>query len=330
MNTTATRIQGATKRRANLWHPRPGTGRATFPRRNGSAGRAVAPTARFVLVVIGVLVISGAGPAARQLAAYEETIDGTVVSFDMMPVPGGTVTIADPSSPDGERVVEVEPFWMGKTEVTWDEFDIWMLGLDTEPERRAGIDAESRPSRPYGAPDRGFGHAGFAAISVTFQAAERYAEWLSEKTGETYRLPTRAEWQLACLANLGKQGATAAAGGDSPDEAPEAPVPYPDLDDYAWHAGNAERTTHPVATKEPGALGIFDMLGNAGEWASNPEGDPALHGGTYRDEPPELRCSARAEQERSWNERDPQIPKSSWWLSDGPFAGFRLVRPGED
>lgn len=278
---------------------------------------------RILLVGMGIVVLFGAAPTARQFEPYSETIAGTVVSFDMMPVPSGTVTITDPEAPGGERVVDVAPFWMGKTEVTWDEFDVWLLGLDTEPQRRAGIDAESRPSRPYGAPDRGFGHAGFAAISVTFHAAQSYAEWLSAKTGKHYQLPTWAEWQLACLSNLG----TGSAAGPADD--PGAPSPTT-LETQAWYGDNASRATHAVATKAVGALGIFDLLGNAGEWASNAGGDPALHGGTYRDDSNDISCAARAEQERSWNERDPQIPKSAWWLSDGPFAGFRLVRDGGD
>jgi formylglycine-generating enzyme required for sulfatase activity len=52
-----------------------------------------------------------AAPAAAQ--AYRETIAGTVVSFEMVPVPGGTVTVA------GQKV-EVKPFFIGRTEVTWD------------------------------------------------------------------------------------------------------------------------------------------------------------------------------------------------------------------
>ena len=279
---------------------------------------------RLLVFAMCVVVISGAGSVPQRLEPYSETIAGTLVSFDMMPVPGGVVSITDPETPDANRLVEVAPFWIGKTEVTWDELDVWMLGLDTEPERRAGIDAESRPSRPYGAPDRGFGHAGFAAISVTFHAAQSYAEWLSEKTGRSYRLPTRAEWQLACLANLGIDAMSESAG-----DAPGA-VGAEALEAQAWHAGNAGATTHAVGTKLPGALRIFDMLGNVGEWASDAEGSPALHGGTYRDAPSEVNCFTRAEQQRSWNERDPQIPKSTWWLSDGPFAGFRLVRDGSD
>ena len=73
---------------------------------------------RSVLVGMGVVVISGAGSPARQLEPYSETIAGTMVSFDMMPVPGAAVTITGPRAPGSERVVEVAPFWMGKTEVT--------------------------------------------------------------------------------------------------------------------------------------------------------------------------------------------------------------------
>lgn len=146
---------------------------------------------RSLLVGMFVVVVSAAGSSARQFEQYREPIAGTLVGFDMMPVSGGTVTIPDPAAPSGGLLVEVAPFWIGKTEVTWDEFDVWMLALDIEPERRGGIDAESRPSRPYGAPDRGFGHAGFAAISMTFHAAQSYAEWLSEKTGKQYRSTLR-------------------------------------------------------------------------------------------------------------------------------------------
>jgi formylglycine-generating enzyme required for sulfatase activity len=241
---------------------------------------------------------------------YTESIAGTTVTFDMVPVPGGTMSLHDALAPGGRSTrVDVSPFWVGKTEVTWDEYDVWMLRLDVEPAQRAGIDAESRPSRPYGAPDRGFGHAGFAAISVTYQAATRYTEWLSDKTGRRYRLPTWAEWQIARLKDIDAGGGV-----------------DPALDDRSWHAENAGGTTHAVSSLQPGTLGLFDILGNAGEWAVNQFGDPALYGGHYRTAPDELFCGTSATQDDSWNERDPQIPKSSGWLSDGPFAGFRVVR----
>lgn len=55
---------------------------------------------------------------------------------------------------------------------------------------------------------------------------------------------------------------------------------------------------------------------------------PALvtRGGSFRSGADDVGPAARAEQDEYWNERDPQLPKSRWWLSDGPFVGFRLVR----
>ena len=101
-----------------------------------------------------------AGTAAQGAPqAYRESIAGTVVSFEMVPVPGGTVTVAG-------QTVEVKPFLIGRTEVTWDMYDVFALGLDT-PKSGEGADAIARPSQPYGAPDYGWGHAGYPVISVT-------------------------------------------------------------------------------------------------------------------------------------------------------------------
>ena len=54
------------------------------------------------------------------------------------------------------------------------------------------------------------------------------------------------------------------------------------------------------------------------------DGSRVTRGGAYRDTI--VRPDVRARQTSRWNETDPQIPKSRWWLSDGPFVGFRLVR----
>ena len=91
------------------------------------------------------------------------------------------------------------------------------------------------------------------------------------------------------------------------------------------------------------------MLGNVSEWVmdqydenyftkmkevnADPQLKPAsrhpglLKGGSYVDVATELRCANRTKWLPEWNRRDPQIPKSKWWLTDAAFAGFRLVRP---
>ena len=220
----------------------------------------------------------------------------------MVPVPGGTVTL------DGQPVT-VAPFHIGRTEVTWDMYDVFALRLD-EPKGAPRADAIARPSQPYGAPDYGWGHAGYPAISIAQPAALAFTKWLSARTGRTYRLPTEAEWVRA--AELAAANASSAA-----------------RDAITWHRGNAKDTTHPVGKRKPDALGLFDLFGNAAEWVVTPDDDFVTRGGSFRDALEHTGPAARALQDDTWNERDPQLPKSSWWLSDGPFVGFRLVSPAE-
>lgn len=255
----------------------------------------------FLTFLIGVFVVTAG--AARQAPNYQQSVPGSLVTFEMVLVPGGQVTM------DGATVT-VAPFYMGRTEVTWDLYDVFALGVDGGAARdRGAADATARPSNPYGAPDYGWGHQGYAAISIARPAADAFSNWLSETTGRRYRLPTEAEWvHAAALAAAGVKGT-------GPDR----------WDAVAWHLGNSGRTTHPVATKAADALGLFDLFGNAAEWVATRDEAFVVRGGSFLDRPETLGPTARREQDDSWNDRDPQLPKSQWWLSDGPFVGFRLV-----
>lgn len=253
------------------------------------------------LVSIALLAAAPA-PRAPQAAPpsssapERDTIPGTTIGFEMVPVPSGTVVV------DG-TTVEVAAFYIGRTEVTWDMYDVFALASDTA----AGSgDAIARPSRPYSAPDYGWGHAGYPAISIARTGAQAFAAWLSARTGRKYRLPTEAEWARAA--------ALAAPGGSTP------------IDALAWHEGNSGGKTHPVGARKSDALGLFDLFGNAAEWVTTPDDRLVTRGGSIYTAPDKVGPSARAVQEDWWNERDPQIPKSRWWLSDGPFVGFRVVR----
>lgn len=252
-----------------------------------------------------LLLAAAALAPATAAAQVRDSIPGTLVRFELVAVPGGRVTV--PGS-DGPRAVEVQPFLIGRHEVTWDAYDPFAFGPGSGG-ARGSADAVSRPSRPYGAPDYGFGHAGFPAISVTRNAAEAYCRWLSERTGRRYRLPTEAEWVRA---------AELAAGAG-----PFTPARREAL---AWHRGNARNKSHPAGAKRADALGLRDLFGNVAEWVASDDGRAVTRGGSWRDRPDSVGPAARAVQDESWSERDPQIPKSPWWLSDGPFVGFRLVR----
>jgi formylglycine-generating enzyme required for sulfatase activity len=245
---------------------------------------------RSPIVPAAVIATALATVVASQPSAYRESIPGTLVAFDMVLVPGD------------------DPFYIGRTEVTWDMYDVFALALDA-PKKTGGADAIARPSQPYGAPDYGWGHAGYPAISVTRSAAEAFCAWLSTKTGNTYRLPTEAEWTRA---------ASAAAG--------SGVMSHDRRDALAWHRGNASGRTHPAAARTADALGLFDLFGNAAEWVTTSDETLVTRGGSFRDPVDAVGPDARAVQDDSWNERDPQLPKSRWWLSDGPFVGFRLVR----
>jgi formylglycine-generating enzyme required for sulfatase activity len=164
----------------------------------------------------------------------------------MVVVPAGMFLMG---SPDGEKdrgpdegpqrtVTLAKPFAVGKTEVTFEEFDACVAAA-----------ACQRPS------DSNFGRGTRPVINVSWDDVKGYAAWLSRMTGKDYRLLTEAEWEYAARAG----STTRWSFGD--DEA--------QLGDYAWLASNAETKIHPVGQKKPNAFGLYDMQGNVYEWVED-------------------------------------------------------------
>src|SRR3989440_7313132 len=191
---------------------------------------------RLTLLSLTALVASFALPAlAEEPKTTSETIPGTTVKFGLVQLPAGKVNVKG-------KDVDIKPVWIGKTEVTWDEYDVYWQRLDLKPEELAkGVDAENRPSKPYAPPDRGFGHNGYPAGSICYAEAQKFVKWLSKTTGHKYRLPTEAEWTYACRA-----------GGDGK-------VDKAELKSVAWYSANGEDKTHDVAKLKPNAWGLFDI-----------------------------------------------------------------------
>ena len=270
------------------------------------------------LVLVVALILGSVGPVAGQeLKAYTEKLPKSLSKFPMVPIPAGKVTLDDPANPGKQLTVEVKPFYISKTEVRWDEFGCWVYRLDLSDEQAAaGFDAENRPSMPYIPPDCGFGTDGFAAISLSYLNATKYCEWLSKSTGKKYRLATEAEWVWACLGGKADTKLSAA-----------------DLEKVAWFGKTMKNPTKP--TEEPGPMpvegkeangyGLFDMLGNVREWCVGLDGKPVAKGGGWADDAEHCQPLARAYYAPDWQKTDPQNPKSKWWLSDAPWAGFRVV-----
>lgn len=226
-----------------------------------------------------------------EIKGWVEKIPGHLAEFRMVTIP----------SVDGKSEIHI-----AETELTWDVYDIFAYRLDlSQEEQAAGVELMSRPSKPYGAADRGFGHKGFPAIGMTENSAKRFCEWLSKKTGKNYRLPTLAEWQHAARAGA-------------------KDVPNP-INDFSWNWDNADDKTQAVGKKKMNAWGLYDMLGNVSEWVTKPDGTATTVGGHFYNKPKELKFDYTEDYESSWQESDAQIPKSKWWLSDGDFVGMRVV-----
>ena len=278
-----------------------------------------------------VSLIAQASPVDTGFHKFSQPVPGATFSFDMVAVPGGKVQL---KTADGKgKEVALSPFWMSAHEVTYDAFDVFYK--DESISQNIKVDAITRPSPQYIDFSQGMGkQGGFPVNSLSHTGALMYCRWLYEKTGIFYRLPTEAEWEYACRAG--------------------AKTAYPfgndtaQLGTYAWYNGNSGGVYHKVGEKKPNAWGLYDMLGNVGEWvldqyvpdyaaAITSNADPMiphssrypkpLRGGHYLSTAQNASASARIPSEATWNRRDPQIPKSIWWMTDAPFAGFRLVRP---
>jgi formylglycine-generating enzyme required for sulfatase activity len=291
--------------------------------------------------------------SAAEMHPYRELLPGTAVGFELVPLAGGTFRMGSPAGEAGRKASEgpahdvtLGPFWIGKCEVTWDEYLVFMMKLDQEL-RAAGAaeavpqdawaDAVSRPTPPYVPMDFGMGVEGFPAVGMTQFAARQYTQWLSMKTGRFYRLPSEAEWEYACRAGT----ASAYSCGDDPKE----------LEAHAWSFASSGERYHKVGEKLPNPFGLHDMHGNVAEWVLDRYDDEVyrarsrreqvvdpvewptalyphvVRGGSWDDEPDRLRSAARRGSSPQWQVQDPQLPKSIWYHTDAPFVGFRVVRP---
>lgn len=177
------------------------------------------------------------------------TVNG--VSFKMMPVQAGTFTMGVSSDYTGveydhekpaHQVTLTKDYYMGETEVTQ---ALWKAVTGYSPTQVEGKQWEST----YGA------GGGYPAYYISYEDVQSFISKLNGLTGETFRMPTEAEWEYA--AHGGSKSKDYLYSGSNT------------LNDVAWCWDNSGSKTHPVKTKSPNELGLYDMSGNVIEWCSD-------------------------------------------------------------
>ncbi|MEM6798533.1 MAG: SUMF1/EgtB/PvdO family nonheme iron enzyme [Planctomycetota bacterium] len=286
------------------------------------------------------------------MVPYTAKIPGSDVSFEMIPVEGGVVRVGEvggeiedaelPTS--SEVLVRVEPRWVGKYEVTWDEY--WQyMALDTtfaqlkqlreavamskgtekpiEPRLKkfpklwnalsatpSHVDGVTSPTPLYD-PSTTYESGEeprLPAVTMSPYAARQYTKWLSVITGNDYRLPSEAEWEHA-----------ARAGGEGPygTAADGSTIATDKLGDFAWTANNSDYASQEVGQKPANAWGLYDVLGNVAEWVLD---EP-------RDEPNKPTASDKAidwAKAVAWpTQAYPRIAKGGFW--DAAPADCRIA-----
>ncbi len=239
-------------------------------------------------------------------------VQSLVVSIHVQPkmvsVPGGTFQQGDVEGL-GEawrnpvREVTVPPFAMGKHEVTFHEYDRFAIATNRKLPEDQGWGRDKRP-----------------VINVSWDDANLYATWLSEKTGKRYRLPTESESEYAARSG-NKQEPWAGTSEES------------ELGNYAVYSENSGNKTAEVGSKQANDFKLKDMSGNVYEWVED-----CAHG-TYERAPTDGSawlegengdCSLRVIRGGSWI-HGPETLRSSYRGRFNPDVriysiGFRLAQ----
>ena len=174
-------------------------------------------------------------------AGQTYTVNG--VTFKMIAVEGGTFMMGssddDSDAYDREKPrhqVTLSSFSIGETEVTQ---ELWQAVMGSNPCYFKG--------------------SKLPVEKVSWNDCQTFITKLNQLTGLTFRLPTEAEWEFAARGGTQSRGYIFSGSNT--------------IGDVAWYTDNSGNSTHPVATKAPNELGIYDMSGNVWEWCQDWYGD---------------------------------------------------------
>lgn len=195
-----------------------------------------------VLITFAAALIGAAcGPQinqnAKQACPASLSVGTSCVigGVEFVAIPGGEFAMGDSSdaaSPNEQPVhnVTLDGFWMAKTELTFEQWN-GFIAASGYPKGRSQAQSDDYP-----------------VVSITWEDAKAYCDWLSKTYGVIVRLPTEAEWEYAARGGLdGKQ--------------------FPNGDTISLSDANyASEGAVKVASYPPNGYGLYDMAGNVGEW----------------------------------------------------------------
>ena len=162
------------------------------------------------------------------------TVNG--VSFKMIAVKGGTFQMGSDDGYEWEKPVHrvtLSDYYIGETEVAQ---ELWIAVMGSNPSYCTG-------------------NKQCPVEMVSWNDCQTFISKLNQLTGETFRLPTEAQWEYAARGGNKSKGYTYSGSNV--------------IDDVAWYDDNSGEMTYPVKTKVPNELGIYDMSGNVWEWCSD-------------------------------------------------------------
>ena len=164
------------------------------------------------------------------------------VQFTMKRVEGGTFTMgatAEQGSDADSREkpahqVTLDSYYIGVTEVTQ---ALWQAVMGKNPSYFTG-------------------NSNFPVEQVSWDDCQKFIQKLNQLTGQTFSLPTEAQWEFAARGGNLSKGYKYSGSNNN-------------LNSVAWYADNSSGKPHPVAQKQPNELGLYDMSGNVWEWCQD-------------------------------------------------------------
>jgi formylglycine-generating enzyme required for sulfatase activity len=268
------------------------------------------------------VIVERAEPVTPKHPSVEFTSVEPVTSMEFVWIPPDCFEMGNPAGRKDARQhrVCVEGFWLGKHEVTNAQYRRFRSDHDSGEDEGHSLNGEDHP-----------------VVEVDWHAATAFAEWLSQKTGEHFRLPTEAEWEYAARAGT----KTATYWGDYGTDKACAYANFADktmVDTLrtkkypAWSSidvcEDGYAVSAPVGQFSPNAFGLYDMLGNVKEWTCSLYDKD--YGGAEKDCASKDSSDRRVTRGGSWNYFPLYVHSANrdWDTPDSRLnnIGFRLAR----